>query len=117
MHKKPTKTVTFILIALVFSLFLGGCSWLDPYKQDIQQGNILDEEAVAQLKTGMSQAQVLYILGTPLLKAPNNPLQWDYIYQLRQSTQLLERETLRLHFVTNSRGEMRLSQINHVPAI
>lgn len=115
MNKKPTKTVNFILIALFLSFFLGGCSWFSPYKQDIQQGNILDEEAVAQLKIGMNQAQVLYILGTPLLKAPDNPNQWDYISQLRQGQKLIERETLRLSFIPNNFGELRLSEINHQP--
>jgi len=111
MNKKPTKILAFILIAL----FLGGCSWLTPYKQGIQQGNILDEEAIGQLKTGMSQEQVIYLLGTPLLKSPNNPLQWDYIYQLRKGQDLIERETLRVTFETDTKGELRLSHFIHQP--
>ncbi|HKM14531.1 MAG TPA: outer membrane protein assembly factor BamE [Marinospirillum sp.] len=113
MHKKPTKILTFMLFAFFISVSLGGCSLFSPYQQGIPQGNILDEEAVAQLKVGMSQAQVLYILGTPLLKAPDNPNQWDYIAQLRQGQQLIERETLRLNFAINSQGELRLSNFDH----
>ncbi len=117
MHKKPTKTLTFILLAILLALFLGfslsGCSLFSPYQQNISQGNILDEEAVTQLKIGMSQAQVLYILGTPLLKAPDNPNQWDYIAQLRQGQKLVERETLRLNFAINDQGELRLSDFNY----
>ncbi|WP_051168146.1 outer membrane protein assembly factor BamE [Marinospirillum minutulum] len=111
MNKKPTKILTFMLIAF----FLGGCSWFSPYKQGIQQGNILDEEAIEQLKIGMSQEQVVYLLGTPLLKSPNNPYQWDYIYQLRQGQKLIERETLRVNFETNAKGELRLSKFVHQP--
>ncbi|NLW06255.1 MAG: outer membrane protein assembly factor BamE [Pseudomonadaceae bacterium] len=113
MNKKPTKTVNFLLITLLLSTFLSGCSWFSPYKQGIQQGNILDEKAVEQLKIGMSQEQVLYILGSPLLTAPNNPNQWDYIAQLRLGQKLVKRETLRLNFEVNNQGELRLSQLNH----
>ena len=115
MNKKPTKTLNFLLIAILLSAFSSGCSWFSSYKQGIQQGNILDEEAVEQLKIGMSQEQVLYILGSPLLKSPNNPNQWDYIAQLRLGQKLVERETLRLSFELNPRGELRLSQMNHQP--
>lgn len=111
MNKKPTKTLTFMLIVFLLS----GCSWLSPYKQAVQQGNILDEDAIKQLKIGMSQAQVTYLLGTPLLKSPNNPNQWDYIYQLRRGQDLVERETLRVNFEKNASGEPRLSEFNHHP--
>lgn len=111
MNKRPTKILTFILFAFI----LGGCSWLSPYQQGIQQGNILDQESIEQLKIGMSQEQVLYLLGTPLLKAPNSPLQWDYIYQLRQGQKLIERETLRLNFEQNAQGELLLSKFVHKP--
>lgn len=109
MNKKPTKTLTFMLIALI----LGGCSWLNPYQQTIQQGNILDSESVDQLKVGMTQEQVLYLLGTPLLKAPSNPQQWDYIHQIRQGQKTVSRETLRISFETNIIGESRLKQFDY----
>ncbi|GLR64083.1 outer membrane protein assembly factor BamE [Marinospirillum insulare] len=111
MNKKPTKILTFMLIAF----FLSGCSWISPYKQGVQQGNILDEESIEQLKVGMSQEQVVYLLGTPLLKAPNNPHQWDYVYQLRQGQKLIKRETLRVNFEVDARGELKLAQFTHQP--
>lgn len=100
---------------MLIAIFLSGCSWLSPYKQGIQQGNIMDAEAIEQLKIGMNQEQVLYLLGTPLLKTPNNPLEWNYIYQLRQGTKLLEREKLKLSFETTAQGELSLSKIDHQP--
>lgn len=111
MNKKPTKTLTFIFALL----FLSGCSWLSPYKQGIQQGNILDSESIEQLKVGMSKEQVLYLLGTPLLEAPNNPQQWVYIYQIRQGQKLVTRETLRLKFETSTQGESLLTHFDHQP--
>lgn len=94
MNIKPTKLLGLFL--LVFSL--SACSWLSPYQRSLQQGNILDAASIEQLEVGMSEAQVLYLLGTPLLKAPANPGRWDYVYQLRVGDELLERQALQLNF-------------------
>lgn len=112
MNIKPTKTLALILIAFI----LGGCSWLSPYQQSIQQGNILDSESIEQLQVGMTQEQVLYLLGSPLLTAPNNSQQWDYIYQIRLGQKLVTRETLRLHFETSNQGMPRLAKFDHHPS-
>jgi outer membrane protein assembly factor BamE len=55
-----------------------------PYRPDIQQGNFVSEEMVAQLKEGMTQDQVLFLLGTPLLTDPFHADRWDYIFRLRK---------------------------------
>lgn len=58
---------------------LAGCSWVAPYKLDVQQGIVIEPEALAQLKEGMSQAQVSFLLGTPLLRDPFHADRWDYV--------------------------------------
>lgn len=93
----------FCLLLLVLSL--AACGWLSPYKQPIQQGNIYDAEQVEQLKVGMTPEQVTYLLGSPLLTSPNNPLVWDYLYQLRRGVNLIERKKLRLVFSPNAAGQ------------
>jgi outer membrane protein assembly factor BamE len=40
-------------------------SFINEYKIDIQQGNVLTQEMVAQLKPGQTREQVRFILGTP----------------------------------------------------
>jgi outer membrane protein assembly factor BamE len=62
--------------ALVFALFLGGCV----YKIDIQQGNLLTEEMVSQLKPGMTKRQVAYLMGNPLLVDSFHGDRWDFVY-------------------------------------
>jgi outer membrane protein assembly factor BamE len=64
------------------SLLLAGCGWLTPYRIDIQQGNYVSQEMVAQLKTGMSKEQVRHILGTPLVTDVFHGERWDYVYSL-----------------------------------
>ena len=56
---------------------------INAYKIDIQQGNVLTQEMVAQLKPGQTREQVRYILGTPLLADIFHQQRWDYVYSYR----------------------------------
>jgi outer membrane protein assembly factor BamE len=53
---------------------------LTPYRIDIQQGNFVSQEMLAQLKPGMSKEQVRMALGTPLLADIFHAERWDYVY-------------------------------------
>jgi len=53
---------------------------ITPYKIDIQQGNYISQDMVAQLKPGMSKDQVRLALGTPLLTDVFHADRWDYVY-------------------------------------
>jgi outer membrane protein assembly factor BamE len=53
---------------------------ITPYKPEIQQGNYLSPEVLAQVKPGMSREQVRFILGTPLLTDVFHADRWDYVY-------------------------------------
>ena len=50
------------------------------YKLDVQQGNVVTQEAVNQLKPGMNKRQVRYIMGSPLLVDVFHQTRWDYVY-------------------------------------
>jgi len=54
-----------------------------PYRMEIQQGNYVSQEAVAQLKPGMTRDQVRFVLGTPLVSDIFHRDRWDYVF-LRQ---------------------------------
>ena len=93
-----------------FSLFLlllalGGCTI---YRIDVQQGNVVSKEKLAQVEVGMSRDQVRFILGTPLVQDPFHHDRWDYIYRLTPGDSSIENEHYRvtLHFVAT-----RLSRI------
>ncbi|MDB5992518.1 MAG: smpA / OmlA family protein [Herbaspirillum sp.] len=57
-------------------------SFLSPYKIDIQQGNFVSAEMLAQLKEGMTRDQVRFVLGTPLLTDIFHAERWDYDFRL-----------------------------------
>ncbi len=63
-----------------------------PYRIDIQQGNFISREMVAQLKEGMqrpegvTREQVRFVLGTPLLTDLFHADRWDYVFRLKKAT-------------------------------
>lgn len=68
------------LAAVLTSAVLPACTWLSVYKIDIPQGMPINPNQLAQVKVGMNQNQVLYLLGTPAVRDTLNPNRWDYIY-------------------------------------
>ena len=74
------------VLALLFCA-LAACSSVprivNEYKIDIQQGNVLTQDMVAQLKPGQTREQVRFILGTPLLADVFHQDRWDYAYSYR----------------------------------
>jgi len=81
------------LIAIIASFLLASCSG-DPivnrlpwvYKIEIQQGNVLKQDSVNQLRTGMTRRQVQFIMGTPLVADPFHADRWDYFYEYKPGT-------------------------------
>ena len=69
----------FIAIALS-ALLLCGCALPGLYTPSVFQGNIVDADKAQQLELGMDADQVLFLLGTPLLRDTFNPERWDYLY-------------------------------------
>ncbi len=53
------------------------------YRMPIQQGNHLDFTSVAEVKPGMTRAQVRYLLGTPMVPGGFQNDRWDYDYYLK----------------------------------
>ena len=75
------------LSAIILITSLAGCSYFQfpgVYKISIQQGNIVSQEMVDQLKPGLTKRQVRFILGNPLLTDTFNNNRWDYLYSLRK---------------------------------
>ena len=69
-----------IMLALFVTSLLAGCSTLGVYKVDIPQGTPLTQAQASKIQVGMSHQQVRFLLGSPTIADPMNPLRWDYIY-------------------------------------
>ena len=88
-----------IFINILASLALSGCGSLGEsagsvadvipnaldrapfvYRPTIQQGNVLKQEQINELRPGMSKRQVKFLLGTPMLTDVFHANRWDYAY-------------------------------------
>lgn len=54
------------------------------FRMDIQQGNVLEEDAIDQVTVGMSRSAVEFLLGTPMVADSFHAGRWDYPYYLRR---------------------------------
>ena len=98
--QKLTQIITLSVALTVVS----GCSYVGVYKRDIPQGNLVTQEMVSQLQPGMTQEQVTYVMGSPLLEAPFNANQWDYVFRLDKAYGGVEQRRVTLTF--NPQGQL-----------
>jgi len=97
--KSPAKNAQMRKLVLILALAAAGTLPACYYKMDIQQGNVITQEMVDQVQTGMTKRQVSYVLGTPLVNDPFHLDRWDYVYTLRKGGKKeVERRNLTLFF-------------------
>lgn len=69
------KSLGLVLLLLP----LGGCKIISDYKTNIQQGTHLTEAKLNAIHKGMTKAEVLAQLGTPVYTAEGDENQWHYV--------------------------------------
>jgi len=90
----------YLLLPVLLVSLLAGCSnfRIGPHRIDVQQGNALDQDNLARLKTGLSRSQVRFLLGTPLIVDPFRDDRWDYVYVFHKAGRLTEQKRVSLFF-------------------
>ena len=74
----------------------------DRYRMDIQQGNLLNQEAIDQIEIGMTRSQVKFLLGTPIVQDSFHENRWDYVYYLKLgNSSALDQRWLTVDFLDN----------------
>jgi len=85
--------IKFFLIICLFSLT--ACSYFPwVHRIDVQQGNVVTQDMVNQLKPGMTKEQVRFLLGTPVLIDTFNNNRWHYVYTVYKGQKKLEEHEL-----------------------
>lgn len=106
------KLLIFTIVCLQVAV-VTGCAQLlpDAHRIDVQQGNVIDQEALNQIRPGMNRRQVRYILGGPMVTDTFHKDRWDYIYSLQKRGQVLEQKQVTLYFandtLVNIKGDLR----------
>ena len=95
-----------LLTSLTFVglLALAGCSFPGVYKIDIQQGNVVTQDMIDQLRPGMTRRQVRFIMGNPLLTDTFHADRWDYLYSLQPGGG--ERQQERISVIFNANDQL-----------
>ncbi|UVJ44719.1 outer membrane protein assembly factor BamE [Pseudomonas sp. LS1212] len=89
-----------LLTSLTFVglLALAGCSFPGVYKIDIQQGNVVTQDMIDQLRPGMTRKQVRFIMGNPLIADTFHTNRWDYLYSLQPGGGPRQQERMSVFF-------------------
>jgi outer membrane protein assembly factor BamE len=94
-------TMQKTLLIFVTIILLTGCGKLHPYIVDVQQGNIINSDEMAQLHPGLDKNEVSSILGAPLLTDMFNTDTWTYVYTNQINGGKIEKKKLTLEFKKN----------------
>ncbi|MDD5214997.1 MAG: outer membrane protein assembly factor BamE [Methylococcales bacterium] len=85
------------------------------YKIDVNQGNVIDQAMIDQLRPNMTKRQVLYIMGSPMLVDFFHQNRWDYVYSSKKGGEDLEQKTVSIFFeneqLKNIQGDFRPSAL------
>lgn len=118
-YRPASRLIRHAKVALLLSSMLvaSACSYLPSlqfpgvYKIDIQQGNIITQEMVDQLRPGMTKRQVTFVMGTPLVRDPFNQDRWDYVYSYQPGGGVRGQERITMYFendlLVNFTGDFR----------
>jgi outer membrane protein assembly factor BamE len=109
----------FYCIVILSSFLLASCTYIlnnlpGVYRIPIQQGNIVDQAMIDQLRPSMTERQVLYILGSPMLVDTFHQKRWDYLYSNQPSGEDRQQKKVSILFdeydlVSGIQGDFRPS--------
>ncbi|MFZ9610278.1 MAG: outer membrane protein assembly factor BamE [Methylococcales bacterium] len=115
----------FFYLSLLTSLLLISCSSVlnnlpGVYTIPIQQGNIIEQSMIDQLRPGMTKRQVLYIMGSPMLDDVLHKNRWDYMYSDHPSGEDRIQHQISLFFdndqIVGIQGDFRPSAVPVIKA-
>lgn len=97
------QNTKLLLTSLTFVglLALAGCSFPGVYKIDIQQGNVVTQDMIDQLRPGMTRRQVRFIMGNPLIQDTFHTNRWDYLYSIQPGGGERQQERISVFFNEN----------------
>lgn len=56
-----------------------------------------------KLQPGMSERQVIFVMGNPVLRNPYQSSRWDYLYTLEEGDKITQQYRISVHFDANGR--------------
>ena len=88
-------------LLLFISIFIAGCSVPKTYEVVIAQGNLVDQEMIDKLEVGMTESQVKFVMGSPLISDTFYPNRWDYFTSVTQGSETFTEQKITLYSEEN----------------
>ena len=103
-----TMRKTILLFLTFFCLAAtSGCV----YRANISQGNLIKQEDLDQAEIGMTQNQVRFLLGTPMIQDAFSHNRWDYIYYITIGRDdAVQKRWVSIYFTDEIVSEIRMDQ-------
>jgi len=79
------KPLSKVLLISSLAITLPSCAFVDwlVYKQDLPQGNFLEQKDIDKLRVEMSKEQVAYLIGRPIVDDAFGGDTWRYVYHFK----------------------------------
>tara|TARA_B100001079_G_C16336597_1_gene481577 strand:+ start:781 stop:1110 length:330 start_codon:yes stop_codon:yes gene_type:complete len=94
------RNLKFVVLLLI-TMLLASCSIPRIFQVVISQGNLVDQEMLDKLEIGMTESQVKFVMGTPLISDTFYPNRWDYFTSVTQGTTTYTNQKVTLYFEDN----------------
>ena len=94
------RNLKFVVLLLI-TMLLSSCSIPRIFQVVISQGNLVDQEMLDKLEIGMTESQVKFVMGTPLISDTFYPNRWDYFTSVTQGTTTYTYQKVTLYFEDN----------------
>tara|TARA_R110002072_G_C7976868_1_gene535605 strand:+ start:17627 stop:17974 length:348 start_codon:yes stop_codon:yes gene_type:complete len=91
------KNLSLSLIILS-SCFLQACSFPGVFKINVQQGNIITQEMLDTLKPGMTQKQVHFVLGKPVVENLFDDSLENYVYTYQKAGGEIQQQSIKIFY-------------------
>lgn len=108
------------ILAVAASLTLASCTTIlsnlpGVYTVDVQQGNMVDQSMIDQLRPNMNKRQVLYIMGSAMLVDFFHKNRWDYLYSAQVDGGDRQQKRISLYFENDQligvQGDFKPSEV------
>lgn len=104
--KKSFRCGVILFILASTLLLVSSCGVVRMHRPVLQQGNLITQSMVDELKPGMTKEQVEFVLGKPVHLNTFNVDRWDYIYTLEDREGNLSRKHLSVVFEDDKLAEI-----------
>tara|TARA_Y100001970_G_scaffold122539_1_gene151915 strand:+ start:51 stop:380 length:330 start_codon:yes stop_codon:yes gene_type:complete len=85
-------------LTLFICVYIASCSIPKTYEVVIAQGNLVDQEMIDKLEVGMTESQVKFVMGSPLISDTFYPNRWDYFTSVTQGSTTFTEQKITLYF-------------------